>query len=116
MQGQQADIKALTLPSIRQLFQQLEKKALKENTWQSESNVIKGLFFLVENQELLEPDLIKLLEIIPASQLSLWTISNLNFIHSTPGLEAKANFFASIQRNPDSPSIVKTLINQLSTL
>jgi predicted KAP-like P-loop ATPase len=115
MQGQQTNISALSAPLARLLFQQLEKLAVKENSWRSESMPMKGLLYLVQQHAGLEVDLIKLFQSIPAHELGPWVASNLDFMHSDSGLQAKAEFFANVQRNADAPAGLKTLITQLAT-
>lgn len=114
MQGQQENIIALTEPLGRILFRQLEKLAIKENSWRSESNIMKGLFYLVQHHNGLEVDLINLLQAIPAQELGTWTASNLSFIKSPSGHQARADFYAKVQRNEDAPKPLKSLIGQLT--
>jgi hypothetical protein len=115
MQGQQANIVALSAPLARLLFQQLEKLAVKENSWRSESMPMKGLLYLVQQHAGLEVDLIKLFQSIPARELGTWVASNLDFMQSDAGLQARAEFFANVQRNADTSNGLKTLITQLAT-
>lgn len=115
MQGQQANIAALTDPLARLLFRQLEKLAVKENSWQTESKPMKGLLYLVQQHTELETDLINLFQAIPARELGTWVASNLDFMQSAAGSQAKAAFFDNVQRNADAPAGLKTLISQLAT-
>ena len=115
MQGQQANITALSYPLAQLLFRQLEKLAVKENSWRSESMPMKGLLYLVQQHAGLEVDLINLFQAIPARELGTWVASNLDFMQSAAGLQAKAEFFANVQRNADASAGLKTLITQLAT-
>lgn len=115
MQGQQVNIAALPDPLARLLFRQLEKLAVKENSWRSESMPMKGLLYLVQQHAGLETDLINLFQAIPARELGAWVASNLDFMQSAAGLQAKTEFFANVQRNADAPAGLKTLITQLAT-
>lgn len=115
MQGQQANITALSDPLAQLLFRQLEKLAVKENSWRSESMPMKGLLYLVQQHAGLEVDLINLFQAIPARELGTWVASNLDFMQSAAGLQAKAEFFANVQRNADASAGLKTLITQLAT-
>lgn len=114
MQGQLANITALTEPLARLLFRQLEKLAVKENSWQTESKPMKGLIYLVQQHPGLEPDLINLFQAIPAQELGTWVASNLDFIQSPGGSKAKLEFFDNVQRNAAAPTGLKTLITQLA--
>lgn len=114
MQGQQANIAALTDPLARLLFRQLEKLAVKENSWQTESKPMKGLLYLVQQHTGLETDLVNLFQAIPARELGTWVASNLDFMQSATGSQAKAEFFANVQRNADAPAGLKALITQLA--
>ena len=114
MQGQQPNITALSDPLARLLFRQLEKLAVKENSWRNESMPMKGLLYLVQQHAGLETDLINLFQAIPARELGPWVASNLDFMQSAAGLQAKAEFFANVQRNADAPAGLKTLITQLA--
>lgn len=115
MQGQQANITSLSDPLAQLLFRQLEKLAVKENSWRSESMPMKGLLYLVQQHAGLEVDLINLFQAIPARELGTWVASNLDFMQSAAGLQAKAEFFANVQRNADASAGLKTLITQLAT-
>lgn len=114
MQGQQANIAALPDPLARLLFRQLEKLAVKENSWQTESKPMKGLIYLVQQHATLESDLINLFQAIPAQELGTWVASNLDSIQSAAGLQAKTEFFNNVQRNEEAPAGLKTLITQLA--
>ena len=63
----------------------------------------------------MEPDLINLFQAIPARELGTWIASNLDFIQSTAGVQARGEFFDAVQRNADAPANLKKLITQLAT-
>jgi predicted KAP-like P-loop ATPase len=114
MQGQQPNVAALTDSLARLLFRQLEDLAAKEGNWQSLSKPMSGLLYLVQHQPVLETSLIELLQSVPARELGTWVGSNLEFFRSAEGQRAKLQFFTNIQKNPDAPTGLKTLIKQLS--
>lgn len=58
--------------------------------------------------------LINLLQAIPAQELGTWTASNLSFIKSPSGQQARADFYAKVQRNEDASKPLKSLIGQLT--
>lgn len=114
MQGQQPNIAALPDPLARLLFRELEKQAVRENTWRNESGPMKGMLYLVQQHAGLETDLINVFQAIPPRELGTWVASNLGLVQTAAGLQARATFFDTVQRHPDAPAGLKTLIAQLA--
>lgn len=91
MQGQQTNISALSAPLARLLFQQLEKLAVKENSWRSESMPMKGFTGAFRRSELVGLNL-EHIELTDAALILSLPKSKTN---QAGELEQKAVFYAS---------------------